>query len=70
MTFADKLTTAKSYLSAREVALAVSPILSVRTVQDWLAARRTPPPWTHSWILERVRRKGIKKRGAKAKRKP
>ena len=64
MTFSAQLATAKNRLSAREAALAVSPILSVRTVQDWLAGRRTPPTWTHSWILDRVRKK------ARAPRRP
>ena len=55
MSFADQLQAAKSDLTARQVAAAVSPLLSVRTVEDWLADRRSPPAWTHEWILSRVR---------------
>lgn len=55
MTFAAQLFAAKSDLTARQVAAAVSPLLSVRTVEDWLADRRSPPAWTHEWILSRLR---------------
>jgi hypothetical protein len=55
MSFASQLQTAKGDLTARQVAVAVSPLLSVRTVEDWLADRRSPPEWTHEWILSRVR---------------
>ena len=54
MTFADQLKKAKGDLTARQVASAVSPLLSVRTVEDWLADRRRPPDWTHTWIISRV----------------
>ena len=54
MTFATQLQAAKSHLTAREVASAVSPLLSHRTVEDWLADRRSPPAWTQEWILSRV----------------
>ena len=55
MTFAAQLTATKGDLTARQVAAAVSPLLSVRTVEDWLADRRSPPAWTQEWILSRVR---------------
>lgn len=55
MSFATELQTAKGALTARQVAAAVSPVLSVRTVEDWLADRRSPPAWTHEWILSRLR---------------
>lgn len=55
MTFAAQLYEAKGDLTARQVAAAISPLLSVRTVEDWLADRRSPPAWTHEWILSRVR---------------
>lgn len=55
MSFATQLQTAKSDLTARQVAAAVSPLLSVRTVEEWLADRRSPPAWTQEWILSRVR---------------
>jgi len=55
MTFAALLQAAKGDLTARQVASAVSPLLSVRTVEEWLADRRSPPAWTHEWILSRVR---------------
>ncbi len=56
MSFASQLQNAKGNLTARQVASAVSPVLSVRTVEDWLASRRSPPAWTQDWILSRVRR--------------
>lgn len=55
MSFASQLQSAKGDLTARQVAAAVSPLLSVRTVEDWLAHRRSPPAWTHEWILSRLR---------------
>lgn len=55
MSFAAQLQSAKGDLTARQVAAAVSPLLSVRTVEDWLADRRSPPAWTHEWILSRIR---------------
>ena len=55
MSFAAQLQTAKGDLTARQVAAAVSALLSVRTVEDWLAERRCPPAWTHDWIISRVR---------------
>lgn len=54
MSFASQLQAAKGDLTARQVASAVSPLLSVRTVEDWLADRRSPPAWTQEWILSRV----------------
>ena len=63
MTFADQLRDSKGNLSAREVAGIVSEKLSVRTVEDWLADRRTPPEWTHDWIISRLTiRANLKKR--------
>ena len=55
MSFASQLQTVKGDLTARQVAAAVSPLLSVRTVEDWLADSRSPPAWTHDWIISRVR---------------
>lgn len=55
MSFSDQLQSAKGDLTARQVAAAVSPLLSVRTVEDWLADRRSPPAWTQKWILSRAR---------------
>lgn len=55
MSFAAQLQAAKGDLTARQVAAAVSPLLSVRTVEDWLAERRSPPAWAHEWIISRVR---------------
>jgi hypothetical protein len=54
MTFANQLAAAKRHLCAREVAAAISPLLSVRTVEHWLAGYRTPPEWTQHWIISRV----------------
>lgn len=55
MSFAEQVQNAKGDLTARQVAAAVSPLLSVRTVEEWLADRRSPPAWTHDWIISRVR---------------
>mgnify|MGYP000927284016 CR=1 FL=1 len=55
MNFASQLQNAKSDLTARQVAAAISPLLSHRTVQEWLGDRRIPPEWTHEWILSSVR---------------
>lgn len=57
MTFTAQLRSAKGDLSAREVAARVSPLLSVRTVEHWLAGRREPPAWAQAWILSRVKHK-------------
>lgn len=43
-------------LSAAKAAKAVSPLLSVRTLDDWMQGRRTPPDWTHDMILTRIKR--------------
>ena len=61
MIFADQLQAAKGDLTARQVAAAVSSLLSHRTVEDWLANRRSPPAWTQDWILSRVRVRSPKK---------
>lgn len=55
MSFASQLHAAKGDLTARQVAAAVSPLLSVRTVEKWLAGDNEPPAWTHEWIISRVR---------------
>jgi len=54
MSFASQLQAAKGDLTARQVASAVSPLLSVRTVEKWLAAVNEPPAWTHEIVLWRV----------------
>jgi hypothetical protein len=55
MRWQTDLSTAAAPLTASEAAAAVSPLLSRRTMEDWLQGRRTPPPWTHDMILARVR---------------
>lgn len=72
MLFATQLQTAKGDLTARQVAAAVSPLLSVRTVEDWLASRRSPPAWTQKWILSRVRnpKKARSRKGQNAPHEP
>lgn len=55
MSFASQLQDAKGDLTARQVASAVSPLLSVRTVEKWLAGDNEPPAWTHEWIISSVR---------------
>lgn len=54
MSFSTQLQTAKGDLTARQVAAAVSPLLSVRTVEKWLAGDNEPPGWTHDIVLMRV----------------
>lgn len=54
MTFGQQLTNAKGDLTARQVASAISPLLSHRTVETWLADRRSPPEWAQGWILGQV----------------
>ncbi len=54
MAFIEILQHAKGDLTARQVASAVSPILSVRTVEKWLAGDNEPPEWTHAWIFSRL----------------
>lgn len=56
MSFADELRTAAGQLSAADCAKAVSPLLSRRTVEDWMQARRTPPAWAQEWLLTRIKR--------------
>jgi hypothetical protein len=53
--FANQLAAAKSHLSAREVAAAISPLLSVRTVEHWLSGYRSPPKWVQQWIVAKVK---------------
>lgn len=60
MSFTAQLRAAKGDLAAREVAAAVSSLLSVRTVEHWLAGRREPPDWAQDWILSRVKRRSTK----------
>lgn len=55
------LTTAAAPLTAAEAARAVSPLLSVRTMEDWLQGRRTPPDWTHAYIVAAVTRAASRK---------
>jgi len=54
MDFATQLQNAKGDLTARQVAAAVSPILSHRTVEKWLANVNEPPEWTHEIVLWRI----------------
>jgi hypothetical protein len=61
MKFATELTATAAPLTASEAALAVSPLLSRRTMEDWLQDRRTPPAWTHALILARVSARAKKK---------
>lgn len=63
MTFSDQLTDAKGDLSAREVASLVSPLLSHRTVEDWLQGRRTPPEWAQAWIIARAAKRPRRRKG-------
>ena len=69
MSWPASLITAAAPLTASEAARAVSPLLSVRTMEDWLQGRRTPPDWTHAYIIACVTRAASRKtqrRGANA----
>ena len=61
MSWSTTLTTAAAPLTAAEAARAVSPLLSVRTMEDWLQGRRTPPDWTHAYIVAAVTRAASRK---------
>ena len=61
MSWQTDLTTAAAPLTASEAARAVSALLSVRTMEDWLQGRRTPPDWTHAYILACVTRASSRK---------
>jgi len=69
VSWSHDLTTAAAPLTAAEAARAVSPKLSRRTVEDWLQGRRTPPDWTHAYIIAAVTRaasRKIRRRAANA----
>ena len=59
--FANQLAATAAPLTASEAALAVSPLLSRRTMEDWLQDRRTPPDWTHAYIIAAVTRAASRK---------
>jgi hypothetical protein len=65
VSFARKLTDAAAQLTASEAAAAVSVLLSRRTMEEWLQDRRTPPEWTHEWILARVTARAKRKTRAR-----
>jgi hypothetical protein len=56
MSFAADLRAAAGQLSAADCAGAVSPLLSRRVVENWIAGRNEPPDWTQAWILTRIKR--------------
>lgn len=56
MSFAADLRAAAGELPASACAEAVSPLLSRRVVENWIAGRNEPPDWTQAWILTRVNR--------------
>lgn len=56
MTFSAELRTAAGQLPAAACAEAVSPFLSRRVVENWIAGRNEPPDWTQAWILTRIKR--------------
>ena len=55
MTFRQQFIRARGTRTQAEAARAISPLLSVRTVQDWELGRRQPPRWVQSLILDRLR---------------
>ena len=61
MSWSSDLITAAAPLTASEAARAVSPLLSVRTMEDWLQCRRTPPDWTHAYIIAAISRAAARK---------
>jgi hypothetical protein len=56
MSFAAELRTAAGQISAAACAGAVSPLLSRRVVENWIAGRNEPPDWAQAWILTRIKR--------------
>ena len=54
MSFAAQIRFATGPLTAGEVAASISPILSRRTVEEWIQGRREPPAWAQAWILARI----------------
>lgn len=56
MSFAADLCDAGGQLTAADCAASVSPLLSRRVVENWIAGRNDPPKWTQAWILTRIRR--------------
>ena len=56
MNFSQQLRAASGTMTAREIALAISPIISVRVVEGWQQGRTSPPAWVRDWILEQVRK--------------
>lgn len=56
MSFAADLRAAARELPASACARAVSPLLSRRVVENWIAGRNKPPKWTQAWILTRIKR--------------
>ena len=73
MSWPSDLIIAAAPLTAAEAARAVSPLLSVRTMEDWLQGRRTPPDWTHAYIIAAVSRAAARKtrrRAANTKAEP
>lgn len=60
-TFADRLKLVKGRLTAKKLAAAVSPIISVRTVENWLQGKAEPEQWTQPDILARVKSAAEKK---------
>jgi hypothetical protein len=56
VSFATDLRAAAGDLPASACAGAVSPLLSRRVVENWIAGRNEPPDWTQAWILTRIKR--------------
>jgi len=56
MSFAAELRSAAGELPASACAGAVSPLLSRRVVENWIAGRNKPPDWAQAWILTRIKR--------------
>lgn len=55
--FSTLIRAARVGITQRQAAESVSPLLSVRTLEDWEAGRRAPPPWAWVFILGKIRRK-------------
>ena len=56
MSFATDLRAAAGELPASACAGAVSPLLSRRVAENWIAGRNEPPDWAQAWILTRIKR--------------
>jgi len=56
MSFSYEIKSAAGQLTAADCAASVSPLLSRRVAENWIAGRNEPPDWAQAWILTRIKR--------------